>query len=353
MIDKSEILEKVSNSLSVAELEKISVEILGKSGLLTAKLKELGKLSIEERKEQGLKLNQIKTDISFAITNKKQELELLEINENLKTDKIDITLKKRENFKGAVHPLTQVKEELLQIFSFLGFRLVDEDDRDIEDDFHNFTALNVPDFHPARSMQDTFFIEGENILRTQTSSVQIREMERKSAPVKIITMGRVYRSDSDATHTPMFHQIEGLWVDKNVTMAHLKTVLLKFLKMFFEVDSVPLQFRPSYFPFTEPSAEVDIRCSLKNDELLIGENGDRWLEILGCGMVHPNVLKSVNIDPDEYQGFAFGMGIERLTMLKYGIPDMRKCYGFDTRRLSHYGFEWNDIPGIINGLSKK
>ena len=353
MIDKSEILEKISNSLSVAELEKISVEILGKSGLLTAKLKELGKLSIEERKEQGLKLNQIKTDISFAITNKKQELELLEINENLKADKIDITLKKRENFKGAVHPLTQVKEELLQIFSFLGFRLVDEGDPDIEDDFHNFTALNVPDFHPARSMQDTFFIEGGNILRTQTSSVQIREMERKSAPVKIITMGRVYRSDSDATHTPMFHQIEGLWVDKDVTMAHLKTVLLKFLKMFFEVDNVPLQFRPSYFPFTEPSAEVDIRCSLKNDELLIGNNGDRWLEILGCGMVHPNVLKSVNIDPDEYQGFAFGMGIERLTMLKYGIPDMRKCYGFDTRWLNHYGFEWNDIPSIINGLSKK
>lgn len=353
MIDKNEILKKISNSLSVAELEKLSIEILGKSGFLTAKLKELGKLSVEKRKEEGLKLNQIKTEISSVITDKKQALELLEVNEKLKTDKIDITLKKRENFKGVVHPLTQVKEELLQIFSFLGFRLVDESDPDIEDDFHNFTALNVPDFHPARSMQDTFFIEDGNILRTQTSSVQIREMERKSAPVKIITMGRVYRSDSDATHTPMFHQIEGLWIDKDVTMAHLKSVILKFLKMFFEVDSVPLQFRPSYFPFTEPSAEVDIRCSLKNDELLIGENGDRWLEILGCGMVHPNVLKSVNVDPNEYQGFAFGMGIERLTMLKYGIPDMRKCYGFDTRWLTHYGFEWNDIPSIINGLSKK
>ncbi len=353
MIDKNEILKNIQNSLSLVELEKISIEIVGKTGLLTLQLKELGKLSIEEKKEQGLKLNQLKNEILSAIALKKQELELLEINEKLKTDKIDITLKKRENFKGAIHPLTQVKEELLQIFSFLGFRLVDEGDPDIEDDFHNFTALNVPDFHPARSMQDTFFIEGGNILRTQTSSVQIREMERKSAPVKIITMGRVYRSDSDATHTPMFHQVEGLWIDKNVTMAHLKTILLKFLKMFFEVDNVPLQFRPSYFPFTEPSAEVDIRCSLKNGELLIGDKGDRWLEILGCGMVHPNVLKSVGVNPEEYQGFAFGMGIERLTMLKYGIADMRKCYGFDTRWLTHYGFEWNDIPGVVNGLSKR
>ena len=353
MIDKNEILKKISNSLSVNELERVSVEIIGKSGLLTVELKGLGGLSIEEKKDRGLKINQIKTEIISAIENKKKELELFEINEKLKKDKIDVTLKKRENFKGVVHSLTQVKEELLQIFSFLGFRLVDDGDPDVEDDFHNFTALNVPDFHPARSMQDTFFVEGGNILRTQTSSVQIREMERKTAPVKIITMGRVYRSDSDATHTPMFHQIEGLWIDKNITMVHLKSIILKFLKMFFEVDDIPLQFRPSYFPFTEPSAEVDIKCSIKNDELLIGDNGDRWLEILGCGMVHPNVLKSVQINPDEYQGFAFGMGIERLTMLKYGIPDIRKCYSFDTRWLEHYGFEWNDIPSVINGLSKK
>lgn len=353
MIDFLNIMNEINTISSVQELEKLSVELLGKNGAVTIALKDLSKLSLEEKKKQGGELNLIKQKIIKSLGDKKQELELLEINEKLKTDKIDITLKKRENFKGVVHPITQVKEELLQIFSFLGFELVDEGDPDIEDDFHNFTALNVPDFHPARSMQDTFFIDGGNILRTQTSSVQIREMERKSVPVKIISMGRVYRSDSDATHTPMFHQIEGLWIDKNVTMAHLKTVLLKFLKMFFEVDNVPLQFRPSYFPFTEPSAEVDIKCSLKNDELLIGNNGDRWLEILGCGMVHPNVLKSVGIDFEEYQGFAFGMGIERLTMLKYGIADMRKCYACDTRWLTHYGFEWNDVPSIINGLSKK
>ena len=231
--------------------------------------------------------------------------------------------------------------------------MVSANDPDIEDDFHNFTALNVPEFHPARSMQDTFFVEGGNLLRTQTSSVQIREMERSGVPVKVITMGRVYRSDWDATHSPMFHQIEGLYIDKNITMAHLKGCLIDFLKLFFEVDDVPTQFRPSYFPFTEPSAEMDIRCTLKDGELKIGANGNRWLEILGCGMVHPNVLKSVGVDPDEYQGFAFGMGIERLTMLKYGISDIRKCYEADTRWLSHYGFDANDIPNMITGLSKK
>ena len=353
MIDKNEILKRIENSKSTSELETVNVEVLGKSGSLSLALRELGKMSPDERKVRGAELNLIKQEIISAIESKKSILELSEINEKLKSDKIDITLTKAENIKGFVHPITKVREELLQIFATLGFRLVSANDPDIEDDFHNFTALNVPEFHPARSMQDTFFVEGGNLLRTQTSSVQIREMERSGVPVKVITMGRVYRSDWDATHSPMFHQIEGLYIDKNITMAHLKGCLLDFLKIFFETDDVPIQFRPSYFPFTEPSAEMDIRCTIENGELKIGANGKRWLEILGCGMVHPNVLKSVGVNPDEYQGFAFGMGIERLTMLKYGISDIRKCYEADTRWLSHYGFDANDIPNMITGLSKK
>ncbi len=353
MIDKNEILSKIENTKTTAELEALNVEVLGKSGYLSLALRELGKMTPEERKVKGTELNQIKTEIITAIDAKKSVLELSEMNKKLESDKIDITLTKTENFKGSVHLLTHVKEELLQIFASLGFRLVSANDPDIEDDFHNFTALNVPSFHPARSMQDTFFLEGGNILRTQTSSVQIREMERTGVPVKVITMGRVYRSDWDATHTPMFHQIEGLYIDKNVNMAHLKGCLIDFLKAYFELDEVPIQFRPSYFPFTEPSAEMDIRCTIQNGELKIGANGNRWLEILGCGMVHPNVLKAVGVDPEEYQGFAFGMGIERLTMLKYGVPDMRKCFETDTRWLNHYGFDADDIPNIITGLSKK
>ena len=351
MIDKNLILNNISNAKTSEELENIKVAVLGKNGTLTAEFKELGKLSPDEKKSRGAELNVIKDEILSSIEDKKSILELSEINAKLESEKIDITLNKSEPFKGYVHPLSKVKEELVQIFASLGFKIANGPD--LEDDFHNFTALNVPAFHPARSMQDTFFVEGGNILRTQTSSVQIREMEKTGVPVKIITMGRVYRSDWDATHTPMFHQIEGLYVAKNITMAHLKGCLLDFLKIFFETDDVPIQFRPSYFPFTEPSAEMDIRCTIENGELKIGANGKRWLEILGCGMVHPNVLKSVGVNPDEYQGFAFGMGIERLTMLKYGISDMRKCFEADTRWLSHYGFEADDTPNIITGLSSK
>lgn len=351
MIDKNLILNNISNAKTSEELENIKVAILGKNGTLTAEFKELGKLSPDEKKSRGAELNVIKDEILSSIEDKKSILELSEINAKLESEKIDITLNKSEPFKGYVHPLSKVKEELVQIFASLGFKIANGPD--LEDDFHNFTALNVPAFHPARSMQDTFFVEGGNILRTQTSSVQIREMEKTGVPVKVITMGRVYRSDWDTTHTPMFHQIEGLYVAKNITMAHLKGCLLDFLKIFFETDDVPIQFRPSYFPFTEPSAEMDIRCTIENGELKIGANGKRWLEILGCGMVHPNVLKSVGVNPDEYQGFAFGMGIERLTMLKYGISDMRKCFEADTRWLSHYGFEADDTPNIITGLSSK
>ena len=351
MIDKSVIIQQIENTTSTDDLEKIKSEILGKNGSLTSQLKELSKLSPDERKIKGQELNIIKTEILSAMENKKSILELSEINKKLESEKVDITLNKEETQKGHIHPLSKVKEELTQIFATLGFKL--ENGPDLEDDFHNFTALNVPEFHPARSMQDTFFVEGGNLLRTQTSSVQIRAMEKTGAPIKIITMGRVYRSDWDATHTPMFHQIEGLYVDKNITMAHLKGCLLDFLKLFFETNEVPIQFRPSYFPFTEPSAEMDIRCTLANGELKIGSNGNRWLEILGCGMVHPNVLKSVGINPEEYQGFAFGMGIERLTMLKYGISDMRRCFEADTRWLSHYGFSADDYANIITGLSEK
>jgi len=353
MIDKNEILNRIKNATTIAEIDAVNVEVLGKSGSLSLELRALGKMTPDERKVRGAELNQIKTEIISALDAKKSTLELKEINEKLQSDRADITLTKSESSRGFVHPLTQVREEFLQIFGSLGFRLVSAGDPDVEDDFHNFTALNVPEYHPARSMQDTFFIEGGNILRTQTSSVQIREMERSGVPVKVITMGRVYRSDWDATHTPMFHQIEGLYIDKDVTMAHLKGCLIDFLKAFFETDDVPIQFRPSYFPFTEPSAEMDIRCTISNGELKIGASGNRWLEILGCGMVHPNVLRSVGVDPNEYQGFAFGMGIERLAMLKYGIPDARKYFETDTRWLSHYGFAGDDVPNIITGLSKK
>lgn len=351
MIDKNEILEKIKNAITTSDLENIKVEVLGKNGCLTQSLKELGKLSPDERKVKGAELNLIKDEIICALDEKKSILELSEINAKLESEKIDISLNKSEKNKGYIHPLSKVKEELVQIFASLGFNL--SSGPDIEDDFHNFTALNVPEYHPARSMQDTFFIEGGNLLRTQTSSVQVRTMEKVGAPVKIITMGRTYRSDWDATHSPVFHQIEGLYVDKDITMGHLKGCLIDFLKVFFETDEIPMQFRPSYFPFTEPSAEIDIRCSFENGELKIGPNGNRWLEIGGCGMVHPNVLKASGINPDEYQGFAFGLGIERLTMLKYGIPDMRKCFESDIRWLSNYGFEADDIPNIITGLTAK
>ena len=353
MIDSKEILKQIENTKTTAEIDAINVSVLGKSGALSMELRTLGKLPPDERKATGVALNRIKEEITSAITARRATLELAEINEKLRSDSADVTLNKAEAQRGFVHPLTQVREEFLQIFGSLGFRLVSAGDPDVEDDFHNFTALNVPEYHPARSMQDTFFLDGGNILRTQTSSVQIREMERSGVPVKVITMGRVYRSDWDATHTPMFHQIEGLYIDKNVTMAHLKGCLIDFLRAFFETDDVPIQFRPSYFPFTEPSAEMDIRCTISNGELKIGASGNRWLEILGCGMVHPNVLRAVGVNPDEYQGFAFGMGIERLAMLKYGIPDARKYFETDTRWLSHYGFSGDDVPNIITGLSKK
>lgn len=351
MIDKKKILEQIKISNSVEDVENIRISLLGKNGELTSELKELGKLSVDEKKLRGSELNILKTELMEALDNKKSELEIIEMTKRLETDKVDITLNPNEKVKGFIHPLTQVRDEIIQIFGAMGFKMATGPD--IEDDFHNFTALNTPPNHPARSMQDTFFVDTGDLLRSQTSSVQIREMEKSGAPIKIITMGRVYRREIDATHTPMFHQLEGLYIDKGITMAYLKGCLIDFLKAFFETDDIPTQFRPHFFPFTEPSAEMDIRCTFENGELKIGSDGNRWLEILGCGMVHPNVLKSVGIDPEVYQGFAFGTGIERITMLKYGLPDARKLFETDTTWFSHYGFAPEDVPSIATGLSKK
>jgi phenylalanyl-tRNA synthetase alpha chain len=350
-MDKAKTIAKINAAKSAAEAEELRVAILGKNGELTAELKALGKMGEEERRKKGAELNALKSEITEAIEARKDTLETLEINKKLEGEKIDITLARTSPAPGRVHPISQVMDELAQIFGNMGFRMAEGPD--IEDDFHNFGALNFPPEHPARDTQDTFFLNGDSILRTQTSDVQIREMERVGAPVKIITMGRVYRRDWDATHFPMFHQIEGLYIDKNVNMTHLKGCIDDCLKAFFETDDVPTRFRPHFFPFTEPSAEFDMRCSVENGELKIGSGGTRWLEMGGCGMVHPQVLRNVGIDPEEFQGFAFGFGIERFAMLKYGIPDGRKFFESDTRWLSYYGFDALDAPSIPAGLSRR
>ena len=338
----------IEKATTLDEIEGIRISQLGKKGVISIQLQGLGKLPPEERKEFGAKINAVKNEITSSIESKKQQLEATALDAKLEGEKIDVTLPIRPQKEGGIHPVSQVIEECIAIFASQGFAV--EEGPEIEDDFHNFSALNIPPGHPAREMQDTFYLPAnENgeplVLRTHTSSVQIRTMQNGKPPFKFIAPGRVYRSDYDITHTPMFHQIEGLYIDKNINMGHLKGCLHNFLKAFFELDEVPLRFRPSFFPFTEPSAEVDIGCERKDGELKIGAGKD-WLEILGCGMVHPNVLKNVGIDPDEYQGFAFGLGIERLAMLKYGAPDLRNFFDSDIRWLDHYGFGILDIPGM-------
>lgn len=345
-------IEAINNSSSLDEIEKVRVAQLGKKGIISAQLQKLGKLPAEERKEFGQQVNLVKTAVAKAIENKKQQLEVAALNARLLQEKIDVTQPVRPESSGKIHPISQVIEECVAIFANMGFGV--EEGPEIEDDFHNFTALNIPPNHPARQMQDTFYMnvaEGDDplVLRTHTSSVQIRHMQKGKPPFKFVAPGRVYRSDYDITHTPMFHQIEGLYIDKGVNMGHLKGVLHDFLKAFFEVDELPVRFRPSFFPFTEPSAEVDIGCTRANGELRIGAGKD-WLEILGCGMVHPNVLTNVGIDPEEYQGFAFGLGIERLAMLKYGAPDLRNFFDTDQKWLEHYGFDSTNIPNLVGGL---
>lgn len=355
---KKEIEQQIADVQDAKLLDDIRVSALGKKGQITELLKTLGAMPLEERIEFGKKINAIKAEIEDSITAKKQELEVKTLNERLKKEVIDVTLPCRPETQGRLHPVSKVYEEIVAIFAEMGFEIAEGPD--IEDQFHNFNALNMPPNHPARQMQDTFYINDDPnhsfdmdsayVVRTHTSGVQIRTMEKKHPPIRIIAPGRTYRSDYDATHTPMFHQVEGLVIDKKTTMADLKGCLYDFLKSFFEVDTLPVRYRPSYFPFTEPSAEMDIGCLKTKDELKIGAGTD-WLEVLGCGMVHPNVLKAGGIDPNEYQGFAFGMGIDRLAMLKYGIPDLRTFFESDIRWIKNYGFTPLDFSSMTSGLS--
>ena len=349
-----ELIAKIDAAEAEAVLEDVRVGALGKKGVVSERMKTLGKMSPEERKEMGPALNGLKTRIAEAIETKKAALEDAALEARLATEKVDVTLPVAPAPQGKIHPVSQVTEEIIAIFSAMGFDVAEGPD--IEDDFHNFTALNFPPDHPAREMHDTFFFEPKEdgsrmLLRTHTSPVQIRTMMTQKPPIRIIIPGRTFRCDSDQTHTPMFHQVEGLVIDKETHMGHLKGTLEAFAKAYFEVDTVKTRFRPHFFPFTEPSAEMDIGYERVGKEIRIGQGAD-WMEILGCGMVHPNVLKSCGLDPDEYQGFAFGMGIDRLAMLKYGIPDLRDFFAADARWLEHYGFDALDQPNLSTGLSR-
>ena len=306
----------------LAELDHIKSKFLGKSGPITEAMKSLASLSPEEKPKKGAEINQVKKQIEALLETRKHEISNLELNEKLEKEKIDVTLPSRPKMKGSLHPVMNTIDEISTIFHGIGFDVADGPE--IEDDFHNFTALNIPESHPARAMHDTFYVNKEYVLRTHTSPVQIRYMENNTPPIQIISPGRVYRVDSDATHSPMFHQVEGLVINEDVNFANLKGVVQSFLQSFFEDENLTIRFRPSYFPFTEPSAEIDMSWN------------DGWLEIGGCGMVHPNVLKHVNIDPEMYQGFAFGLGVERLTMLKYGINDLRHFFNHDLRFLEQF-----------------
>ncbi len=343
--------QKIKSLKTKEELQILKTEFFGKSGQITNQFKNLGTISSDKRKEFASSLNKLKDNLTSKIESKFLELETLEINEKLKDQKIDITLPIRPFKNGKIHPVSQVIDEISSIFSELGFSVAEGPD--VETEYNNFTALNTPEDHPARDTHDTFYLEENKkiLLRTHTSPVQIRTMIDGKPPFKIIVPGRTYRCDSDQTHTPMFHQLEGLHIDKNITMSHLKGCLDYFIKEFFEVKNLKMRFRPSYFPFTEPSAEVDIGYRIENGRIVIGE-GDKWLEILGCGMVHPNVLRNVKVDPNKYQGFAFGMGIDRLAMLKYGINDLRSFFESDFRWLSHFGFDPLDVPTNYRGLSR-
>ena len=352
---KSELLAEVSAAADLAALDAARVGALGKKGKITAAMKGLGGLSPDERKETGQALNAIKDAVAEAIEGRKGALEAAALEKQLESERLDVSLPVRPEQRGKLHPISQTMDEIVAIFGAMGLSV--REGPNIEDDFHNFTALNIPAEHPARQMMDTFYLQDENgnpdfekVLRTHTSPVQVRTMQSEKPPIRIIAPGRTYRSDYDATHTPMFHQVEGLVIDKHITFGHLKGCLQEFCDAYFEVENVPLRFRPSYFPFTEPSAEVDIGCSREGGELKIGHYDD-WLEILGGGMVHPKVLQYCGIDPEEYQGFAFGMGIERIAMLKYGIPDLRTFYEADIRWLKHYGFMPLEVASLERGLT--
>ncbi|MEX0859393.1 MAG: phenylalanine--tRNA ligase subunit alpha [Cucumibacter sp.] len=348
-------------------LEEVRVAALGRNGAVTELLKSLGVMSLQDRKSAGPAFNGLKTDLTTLIEARAADLRSAALEQKLATERVDVTLPLRPapTTTGRIHPVSQVNDEIAAIFSDMGFAIAEGPD--IETDWYNFTALNFPEGHPAREMHDTFFLEpdetGERkLLRTHTSPVQIRAMQRTNGgvpawvangitpPIRIVIPGRTYRHDSDQTHTPMFHQVEGLVIDQSSHIGQLRWVLEEFLKAFFEVEGVKLRFRPSFFPFTEPSLEVDVQCDRSGADLKIGQ-GSEWMEILGCGMVHPNVLRNCGLDPDIYQGFAWGMGIDRLAMLKYGMPDLRAFFDADQRWLDHYGFRPLDLPTLFGGLS--
>jgi phenylalanyl-tRNA synthetase alpha chain len=352
---ETDLVTAISAAADEAALEAIRIAVLGKSGSISALLKTLGTMTPDDRKEKGPLINGLRDSVTEALASRRAVLRDAALEIRLASESIDVTLPVRPSAaaRGRIHPISQVIDELTVIFGDMGFAVAEGPD--IETDFFNFTALNFPVGHPAREMHDTFFFnpdeKGERkLLRTHTSPVQIRTMMSQKPPIRVIIPGRTYRCDSDQTHTPMFHQVEGLVIDKGSHMGHLKWILAEFCKSFFEVDDVKMRFRPSFFPFTEPSVEVDIQCSRKGGEIRFGE-GEDWLEILGCGMVHPNVIRHCGLDPDEYQGFAWGMGIDRIAMLKYGMPDLRPFFEADVRWLSHYGFRPLDLPTLTGGLS--
>ena len=348
---RSELMAAVAGAADRDALESLRIGELGKKGRITALMRGLAALDPVERRVQGAQLNALKDELAAAIEARKAAFEDAALDARLAGERIDVTLPARPQASGRIHPISQTIDEVVAIFGEMGF--VVAEGPDIEDDWHNFTALNIPPEHPARQEMDTFYLPGERdgnrlVLRTHTSPVQIRTMLKQPPPLRIIAPGRTYRCDSDATHAPMFHQVEGLLIDEGIHMGHLKGALIDFLRAYFGIEDLPVRFRPSYFPFTEPSAEVDIGCERGAGSLKIGHGSD-WLEILGCGMVNPAVLDNCGIDPSRYQGFAFGMGLERITMLKYGIPDLRTFFESDLRWLRHFGFAALDIPSLVRG----
>ena len=358
---KTDALTRIANAPDAAALEALRIEFLGKQGSISGLMKTLGKMSPEERQVQGPLLNGLRTQANDAIAARKEVLEDAELEARLATEGLDLSLPAPETPRGSVHPVSQVMDELAEIFADLGFSVATGPE--IEDDWHNFTALNMAETHPARAMHDTFYFpdtDGEGrrmLLRTHTSPVQIRSMMKQGAPIRIIAPGRVYRSDSDATHTPMFHQVEGLVIDKDIHLGHLKWTLETFLKAFFEREDIVLRLRPSYFPFTEPSVEVDVGWQDVGGRRVLGGDGDApghgWMELLGCGMVNRRVIEFAGLDPEQWQGFAFGVGVDRLAMLKYGMDDLRAFFDGDRRWLDHYGFSPFDQPTLSAGVGAK
>lgn len=352
---KSSLMADILNTDTEQALDAVRVGAIGKKGSVSALLATLGKMTQDERKVMGPAINGLKNEVAKAIEAHGADLKAKALEVRLAAEKVDITLPlpPAPTATGRIHPVSQVIDELTAIFSDMGFSIAEGPD--IETDDYNFTKLNFPEGHPAREMHDTFFLQPDEngvrkLLRTHTSPVQIRTMENQEPPIRVIMPGRTYRMDSDQTHTPMFHQVEGLVIDKSSHIGQLRWVLEEFLKAFFEVDNVKLRFRPSFFPFTEPSMEVDVQCDRSGADVKIGQ-GEDWMEILGCGMMHPNVIRNCGLDPDVYQGFAWGIGIDRIAMLKYGMPDLRAFFDADQRWLDHYGFRPLDLPTLFGGLS--